>query len=242
MSLPYLACSRHSRWSQADFAELAAFLGVEAFAGRPLPTDRMGLVLGRRETRLHVPGLPAAIWHPGFTAQRIRRAGVDTLVQALRLVAGETVLDATLGLGHDALVLRAAGALVLGVECNPLLLFLTAEGHAGQPLGPPLHVRLGDFRDVLHAMEPRSIDHVYLDPLFPASEASPGIWGTWAPVRAAGRPGRLTESDLALAASRARRSVVVKRAPGEVPLAGPAAAPRIVRSIRSAYAVYSESP
>lgn len=221
-SLPYLACSRHVRLGDGELDALATRLGAIPLTRRPLPAGRIGLVLTTRGPVLHAPGCAPLAWHPGLTASRLVAPMEDTLVRALDVQPGQSVVDATLGLGHDALVLRAAGAVVLGLEANPLLAYLTELGHASHAVGLPLTVWASDFRDVLAALEPTSVDHVFFDPLFDA----PGTHGldahpVWDAVRRLGRPGRLTPDDVATARRVARHRVVLKLGPGESPPGAP---------------------
>ncbi len=233
---PYLACSAHRDVPAGLHAALAVWLGVEVLDTRPLPAERVGLVLTAQGPVLRIPGLPPTRWHPGLTPWRLSRHGADPLVAAVGARPGCRVVDATLGFGHDALVLRAAGASVLGLECHPLLAWLTFAGHAGQPVGPPLHLRLGDFREILPALPPASAEVVYFDPLFPR-EATVGN-PTWAPIRAVGAVGRLDAASLAAARRVATARVVLKLAPGEAPPDFGGRPPRLVQSNRARYAVY----
>lgn len=214
----------------------AAFWGLEWLEARPLPVERVGLVVGRHGSALHVPGLPPTRWHPGMTGWRRARGADDPLRRALDLRPGESVLDATLGLGHDALVLRAGGATVTAAESQPLLAWLSFEGHAAQAVGPPLHLRLGGFREVLAALPEASYDHVYFDPLFPDDATGPNP--TWAPVRAVGAVGRVEPCDLEAALRVARRRVVLKLCRGEAPPVVPRARLEETGSLRTRYAVY----
>ncbi len=234
---PYLALSGHPRTSTAELAALAEWFGFELWTTRPLPADRGGLVLTAGGPRLQVPGLPATPWHPGFTPWRLSRGADDALVRATGARPGRRIVDATLGFGHDALVLRAAGADVVGIECRPALAYLTWSGHASQRVGPPLALRLGDFRDVLPSLPADSADVVYFDPMFPTESTGPNP--TWAPVRAAACHDRLDEAGFAAARRVATERIVLKLAPGApLPVFG-GVTPSLVQTKRARLAVYT---
>ncbi|GLZ46947.1 hypothetical protein Acsp06_31320 [Actinomycetospora sp. NBRC 106375] len=122
-------------------------------------------------------------FHQGTAAKRLRalRHGqTDPLVRAGELTPGDHVLDATLGLGRDALVAAWAvgrdGA-VIGIEADFVLALLATEGFAG-PIpragSAPVEVRRGDSRQVLAAMAAagEGVDVVLLDPMFGGPRAS----------------------------------------------------------------------
>lgn len=232
----YLACSAHRDVQSGLHTALAAWLGVEAVDDRPLPVDRVGLVLTGQGPVLRIPGLPPTRWHRGMTPWRLSRLDADPLIAATGAGPGCRIIDATLGFGHDALVLRAAGASVCGLECHPLLAWLTYDGHARQHVGPPLHLRLGDFREILPDLPRATADVVYFDPLFPA--AATGTNPTWAPVRAIGARGRVDAASFEAARRVAPARVVLKLAPGEAAPGFGGPPPRLVQSNRARYAVY----
>ena len=233
---PYLALSGNARVATAEFEALADWFGFEPWPTRPLPADRPGLVLAAGGPRLHVPGLPPTAWHPGFTPWRLSHGADDALVRATAAGPGRCIVDATLGLGHDALILRAAGAHVVGIECRPALAYLTWSGHASRPVGPPLALRLGDFRDGLAAMPADSADVVCFDPMFPVEATGPNA--TWAPVRSAACHDRLDEAGFAAARRVARDRIVLKLAPGEPPPTLGGVTPLLVQSRRARFALY----
>lgn len=156
-------------------------------------------------------------FHQGTAAKRLRalRHGqTDPLVRAAELRPGDRVLDATLGLGRDALV--AAWALgsegeVHGVEADLVLAILAAEGFAGgvpRAGSAPVRVRHGDSRAVLaeRAAAGAAVDVVLLDPMFVDPRASdPGF----ALAREHTVPTPLTPEWVALARAVARRWVIV---------------------------------
>lgn len=158
------------------------------------------------------------LWfHQGTAAKRLRtlrHGGTDPLVRAAELAPGDRVLDATLGLGRDALVAAwAAGTegAVLGVEADVVLAVLATEGFAGDvptPGSAPVRVRHGDSRQVLAAMAAagETVDVVLLDPMFTDPRASDTGFAL-ARGHAVGTP--LSPEWVALARAVARRWVVV---------------------------------
>nr|WP_320148279.1 class I SAM-dependent methyltransferase [uncultured Anaeromusa sp.] len=119
-------------------------------------------------------------YHPSMAALRAlqwERNGQDALIQALALQPGETVLDGTLGLGADAVLMSlAVGATgkILGVENSPWVAMITSYGlehivgqsPALEAAMRRIETRCGDVLDVLRDMPNGSVDAVYLDPMF----------------------------------------------------------------------------
>lgn len=119
-------------------------------------------------------------YHPSMAALRAlqwERNGQDALVKALALQPGETVLDGTLGLGADAVLMSLAvgeTGKILGVEKSPWVAMITSHGLAhAVGLNPVLEAamrrietRCGDALDVLKDMSAGAVDAVYLDPMF----------------------------------------------------------------------------
>lgn len=155
---------------------------------------------------------------PGMATLRIKRLekgeqADDVLVRLGELSPGDTVVDATLGLGVDALVCaRAVGPTgrVTGVEASRALWLLVSEGLSRLPPFPrscrveALH---GRARAVLAGMGTGSADVVTLDPMFDlAKKASP----QFELLRAHAVHEPLDEATLREARRVARRWVVVK--------------------------------
>jgi len=95
--------------------------------------------------------------------------------------AGLTVIDATAGLGRDALVLASLGASVTLVERNPAVAALLWDGLRRARLDPQLQDWLPGrmqlvFSQALDALQQLPApDVVYLDPMFPAREKSAAV-------------------------------------------------------------------
>lgn len=150
---------------------------------------------------------------------RARRGEVDPLVAAAGLRPGDSVLDATLGLGGDALLAaQATGAKVVGLEQDGLVAAFTAAalrrlpGHGRAP-GRLVEAVKADHRAWLQAQPSQSFDVVLFDPMFrKAGDAGP----LFELLRAHASHDPLTPGTLAEARRVARRGVLVKdAAPGD---------------------------
>lgn len=91
---------------------------------------------------------------------------------------GLTVIDATAGLGRDALVLASLGAQMILVERHPMVAALLWDGLRRAALDPALqnwlpHRMQLQFQPASQALSQLAApDVVYLDPMFPAREKS----------------------------------------------------------------------
>jgi len=186
------------------------------------------LVLTARQAALWAEGQERR-WAPGMGFLRMKRvlarlAGHpppptdrDPFLDAAGLEPGDEVLDATLGLGADALVAAAATGprgRVVGLERSAALAAWVCEGLRRLPEAPArrVEVRAAEHGAALAALPPGSFDVVVFDPMFRHARAEPGGFDL---VRrlADARP---LEAAAVVAARRvARRWVVVKDgAPG----------------------------
>ncbi|MEW6431032.1 MAG: class I SAM-dependent methyltransferase [Myxococcota bacterium] len=155
---------------------------------------------------------------PGLAMVRLKRLAAgrqqeDVLVRLGELKAGDTVVDATLGLAADALVCaRAVGPTgrVVGIEASLPLWILVSEGLARQPPFPGstrVEAVHGSAREVLATWPTGGADVVTLDPMFDRpKKASP----TFELLRAHAVHEPLDEATLREARRVARRWVVVK--------------------------------
>ena len=150
---------------------------------------------------------------------RYRRGEPDPLVTAAELTRGETVLDATLGLGGDALLAaQATGARVIGLEIDGLVAAFTQAGlrrlpaHAHEP-GRSIEVVKADHREWLERQPRRSFDVVLLDPMFRKAGGAAPLFEL---LRKHASHAPLDEKTLREARRVARRGVLVKDAsPGD---------------------------
>lgn len=109
---------------------------------------------------------------PGMARVRIKRIALgqqedDVILRLCELKAGDSVLDATLGLAGDAQVMAyKAGPTgrVIGVEASLAMFALVSEGL--KAMGSTIDVRHGSSLEVLRAMPAGSVDCVVIDPMF----------------------------------------------------------------------------
>jgi len=169
-----------------------------------------GLVLWRGGVRLR--------FSAGMAELRIKRvlAGEhEPLVQLGELRSGDTVLDCTLGLARDAMVMAASGARVLGLEAVPLLAAFceaglrSIDGAAGQ-VASRVRVETAGYAQFLAAAPARSHDVVYLDPMFTEEVAMPPEYELF---RALADASPLAPDAVAQARRVARRAVIIKDGP-----------------------------
>lgn len=139
----------------------------------------------------------------------------DPLQRVGEIVAGERVLDATLGFAQDARVaarLVGPSGSVLGIESSlPLAVLADAALRREGPdaRAATIEVQHADSSVVLRAMQARSVDVVLFDPMFGrALPAQPGF----EMLRRLADPAPLTPEVLAEARRVARRVVLVKSA------------------------------
>lgn len=119
-------------------------------------------------------------FHPNsamFRAKRILRGESDPFLEACALKEGMKVIDATLGLGSDAIIaslVTGRNGKVIGVEANPVLAHIVKQGLASYQEGADdfLHacrridVRQGNHLAFLKSQQTNGVDIVYLDPMF----------------------------------------------------------------------------
>lgn len=248
MSL-FIACSRGAKELLPLAEQLSADLGVPLRAARPLPPEGLGLVLQAGGPALYAPpGLPRP-WHPGFSKNRWLWRAQDPLVKALCAVAGVeipalpvptgreeedpgprldlsplTVIDATLGFGHDALLMCRLGARVTAYEVNPLMAYHTLWGIAAYDLDAATRLSVRATRCERHAeLGGERADVVYLDPMFSEASVRDEVASTTLrPLRGRAESlsppaltPRLPPELLAWALQHSRRAVLIKLAPRE---------------------------
>lgn len=227
----------------ATYGWLAAVRGERSLAkvARECDVDAL-LVLSARRVTLWADGAER-VWAPGMGELRLKRllsgerTTRDGLLEATQLRPGDAVLDATLGLGMDALVVAGAvGPLgtVVGLEASPVLAAMAAEGFPRHPSDAARRIAVvaTDADLFLARTPPKSFDVVLFDPMFRQGQAQGGSFDL---VREFGDGRPLTSERLALARRAARRWVVVKDgAPGAdlarlglTPLSSPRGARRL---------------
>ena len=188
-------------------------------AGLALVRDERGLALADGDMSLRVD---FADMLPRLAPGRLGR---ELVVRAARVrVDGRppVLVDATAGLGEDALLLAASGFEVELYECNPVIALLLAtavESASGDPrladAASRMHVHAGDGIAALRALE-LSPDVVYLDPMFPERRKSAAVKKKFQLLHRLEAPCEDEGELLGAALDAGPRKVVVKR-----PLKGP---------------------
>ena len=191
------------------------------------------LVLGKHERRLSLwaPAgreLPLAVdFDGGRLGYRLERVNHEMLVRALGGPgnAEKPVVDATAGLGRDAVLMAMAGYPVTLIERQPLIHALLADGLARLPARlamAPLTLQQADSVAWLHA-NPNSCFAVSLDPMFPNREKSAAVKKDLRWLQLIGEQPLDMQDESALldaALHAAIKKVVVKRPLRAPPLAG----------------------
>jgi 16S rRNA (guanine1516-N2)-methyltransferase len=160
-------------------------------------------------------------FHPSLAKQRIaglRKGERDPMVQAMELRSGDRVLDCTLGLGADAIVVSycvgPAGE-VIGLESVAIIAEIVSRGlrefrsdlSVLNEAMPRVGVVCADHLEHLQAQASDSFDIVYFDPMF----ATP-LYGSrpLLPLRKLADHRHLRPEAIGEATRVARRRVVVK--------------------------------
>jgi len=186
---------------------------------------------GRLELRAGAGRRQRAIRAATAPARRLSRG--EPLGRALGRGNG-LVVDATAGLGVDALRIASLGRPVLAIERQPVLWALLDD--AVSAAGGPVRVLLGDALSLLPTLDPAPAV-VYLDPMFPPRrKRSARTRKETEALRALAGEDRDAAALLAVARSVARERVVVKRPHEAPPLAGGAVASHAGKLVR--YDVY----
>ena len=238
----YVTSTLRKPISRAELQAHADWFGLKIRLKRPLPDDEVGFVIEGTGIRLEIPERKGQLWHPGLAYRRIKH-GVDALRKVLTIRPGDHVLDCTLGMGHDALALLDAGAMVTALEIQAPMVMYTMTGIVGYApeLARNLHVRCCDYETFLVTSLSNQFDHVYLDPMFPLTETEKSNV-TWSLLRTFTPPERrLDEVTLEHALRVAKKTVVFKLAPKEkVPLFRSLPRPEVVGSKRQRYARWTK--
>jgi 16S rRNA (guanine1516-N2)-methyltransferase len=129
------------------------------------------------------------------------------------------VVDATAGLGRDALVLAQLGCAVTAIERVPALALLVQDAVDGSWLAGRVHVVCADSAAWLEHRDGAPAPHVIcLDPMF-EEQGRAQVKKEMQVCRALADPPDDAEELLHVALRVARERVVVKRGPGAAPLA-----------------------
>lgn len=130
------------------------------------------------------------------------------------------VVDATAGIGRDAMLLATLGARMTAVERIPVLAAMLWDCVQRSPLAGKLDVRVGEAAEILRALGPTDRPEVVcLDPMF-AETGNAQVKQEMQVLRLlSGPPGDVTAL-FAAARAAARDRVVCKRHPDHPPLGG----------------------
>lgn len=134
-----------------------------------------------REDRIQVTSNDNEFFfHPGLSIPRVKhlkKCSYDTMVHAMDLQPGDSVLDCTLGLANDAIVasfiVKEEGK-VVGLESSPFIYTITKWGLQKYDRGSKdtrkamkdITVYNKNYESYLKELPPDSFDVVYFDPMF----------------------------------------------------------------------------
>lgn len=179
-----LAAALPSRVVPRDHRSVEEICAVEDLDGL--------LIVGDGEVCWRGPGGGHFWFHPNMAVNRVRpQAGGgarDPLVKALELQPGHRVLDATLGLGADAIVvshLVGDAGTVWGIEVSPVLACLVRLGlqqyqHKLSPAMRRIRVLCGSHTELFQHDEVAAVpwDGIVFDPMYERSrDESHGLDG-----------------------------------------------------------------
>lgn len=250
-------CDENSRITKKD---LGPRLGIPVFDDPLLVpaafTHLLRAEAGGLSLRLHGNKAPGAtrvdFLDPGLL-HRLHTSGKRQglgKAAGLEKAAGIRVLDATAGLGRDALVLAHLGCEVILLEREPLLHALLEDGIANALAAPALaatvarmRLLLADARDYFGAIgrgEVSAPDVIYLDPMFPLRDKSASVKKDMALLQGLLHPEEDVAGLLAAARACALRRVVLKR-PGGKALTGLPTPTFVVAGKAAQFEVYVNS-
>jgi 16S rRNA (guanine1516-N2)-methyltransferase len=203
------------------------------------------LVLGSRRADLYEHGRAyrASVGMAFLRVLRARKGEIDPLVAHAGLKPGETVLDATLGLGGDALLAaQATGTRVVAIESDPVIAAFTYAAlrrlpkHGREPASRVEVIRADHHVWLAHQPD-GSFDVVLFDPMFrKAGDAGP----LFELLRAHADHAPLDPATLREAQRVARRGVLVKDSARGEELQRLGLTPRLTR--RSAAIAFGWAP
>ena len=172
------------------------------------------LVLNKNELIYYDAEGQKLFFHPNTAWLRILN-GRDPLLEALACPTGASVLDATMGMASDSLVMQYFGYQVTALESNPLVHLIVSDGLSRFVMEDSRFTQAmrdlvtfcQDHESYLAQVEDKSIDCVYFDPMFKVGiEESKNLDG----IRLLANRQTLTEETLAQAKRVARHRIVVK--------------------------------
>jgi hypothetical protein len=205
--------------------ETAARLGLEFIARGVEPFDRIFERAGADAAYVETDKFPLIhtaageiYFHINTAGRRTSHGGEpDALIRALAPRPEDSVLDATLGIGCDALVIatQLTSGKLTGVESNPLLADLVSRGLCDyhfkkdylREAAGRIEVVRSDHLEFLKGRADDEFDLIYFDPMFEETvAASP----TMQRIKALAEKTPLTEAAVVEARRVARRRIVIK--------------------------------
>ncbi len=164
-------------------------------------------------------------YHPSMAKNRIsvfRKQSIkDPLIKALKFTAGDKILDCTLGLGADAVVIAYfnSNGHIIGLEDSPIIASIVKWGmklyHSKLTwLDEAIHrieVIQAEHLNYLQSLPDNSFDIIYFDPMFrtPLLKSKP-----LSPLRLLANPKPLSVATVKEACRVARKRVVIKELAG----------------------------
>lgn len=176
------------------------------------------LVIGAGEQYIYSPG-GNLFFHPSMASLRIKnlqKGATDNLVTAMELHPSMSVLDCTLGLASDALVIASLlndTGKIIGLEANPLIHFIISNGLKtySQQDWQTFCAKISCYNihaaEYLSTVAKKSFDIVYFDPMFaiPITKSC-----NMEPLRLLACYDQINPELLRLAKNVARKKVVIK--------------------------------
>jgi 16S rRNA (guanine1516-N2)-methyltransferase len=191
---------------------------------RQYGTDEILVVTAKGARLVTSTGQPF-FFHPNnaaFRIKRLERGDTDIMLSVCQITPGDHVLDATLGLGADAIVFAhgvGETGRVVGVESVRLIAMLVEEGlRSWQTPSESLRNAMARVEvlnrhhlDYLRELPDRSFDVVYFDPMFSSTvQESSGIQG----IRTLANAESVSVEAIHEALRVAKRRVVLKEGKG----------------------------
>lgn len=186
-----------------------------------IQTDEQADVLVAAKERLEFYPMDKTepfFFHPNSAAFRTKRPlDQDPLIEVSGLAEGDIFLDCTLGMASDAIVasqIVGSRGQVIGCEAHPSIAYVVSTGLREYEKMPYLseamkriQVVAGNAVEYLKTLEDKSVDVVYMDPMFTEIIAESS---NFLPLRGTASASQLTEEWVEQAMRTARKSVVLK--------------------------------
>lgn len=160
-------------------------------------------------------------FHPSMAQVRIKRLRnneEDILIKIMELEEDFTILDCTMGMASDSIVISYAlgkCGKIISLEKNPFLHFLMSHGLKNYKCQNPkmeeaikrIETINIDFKEYLKKQKEKSIDIIYFDPMFSKSLTKSNSINT---IRNLAEDDVITEEIIHLAKKIARKKIILK--------------------------------